>query len=53
MNYLAARNSFLASCGPLTAEERERAIELFDLTLVAATARLADAWAEFWETFRR
>lgn len=52
MNYLASRNFFLLSCRPHTAEERERAIELFDKTLIAATARLADAWAEFWEKLR-
>lgn len=45
MNYLAARNAFLKSCGPLTPEERARAIELFDKTLIAAQARFLDAWA--------
>lgn len=52
MNYLAARNAFLASCGPLEPEERARVIELFDKTYVAHMARLADAWAAFWETLR-
>lgn len=49
MNYLTARAMFLASCGRLTPQERERAIELFDQTLVAHQARLADAWTAFWE----
>lgn len=52
MNYLTARNAFLASCGLLEPEERARAIELFDKTFIAHTARLADAWAAFWENLR-
>ncbi len=47
MNYLTARNAFLKSCGPLTPEERARAIELYDKTLIAAQARFLDAWAAF------
>ncbi len=50
MNYLAARNAFLASCGKPEGDERARAIAAFDQTLAAHVARFWDAWAEFWES---
>ena len=49
MNYLIARNAFLKSCGNPTGEERDRVIQMFDLTLIAAQARFADAWAELFD----
>lgn len=52
MNYLTVRNAFLACCGPLEPDEKARAIELFDHTFLAHIARMADAWAAFWETPR-
>lgn len=52
MNYLAARNAFLISCGRPEGEERERAIEAFDKTILAAQARFLDAWQAFWENLR-
>lgn len=52
MNYLAARNIFLIGIGCPEGEDRERAIEVFDRTLIAAHARFLDAWAAFWENLR-
>ena len=47
-HYEAARDRFLESLGDdLTATEQARAIEAWDKTVEAASARFTDAWFEF------
>uniref|UniRef100_A0AAU7VGW6 Uncharacterized protein n=1 Tax=Dinoroseobacter phage vB_DshS_R26L TaxID=3161158 RepID=A0AAU7VGW6_9CAUD len=53
MNYLLARNAFLASIGKPEGEDRLRAIAAFDQTVAAHTARFWDAYAEFMEQGRK
>lgn len=50
MNYLIARNAFLAYMPGLDHDERLEAIRAFDQTWVAHVARLQDAWAAFWDS---